>query len=29
MRPALERALESRLPAVLNVMIEGLAAPNF
>ena len=25
---ALQRALESRLPAVLNVMIEGLAAPN-
>ncbi len=28
MAPAVERALHSRLPACLNVMIEGLAAPT-
>ena len=28
MKPAAERALRSGLPAVLNVMIEGLPAPN-
>ncbi len=28
MTPAVERALESGLPACINVMIEGLAAPN-
>ena len=28
MAPALQRARESRLPACLNVMIEGLPAPN-
>ena len=26
--PAAKRAMESKLPAVLNIMIEGLAAPN-
>ena len=27
--PAAQRALQSKLPAVLNVTIEGAAAPNF
>ena len=29
MPPAVRRALESGLPACVNVMIEGLAAPQF